>query len=217
MKKLLLLSSGLGALKDFVGGSPSDIKMLFISTAGNPYDDVWWIDKDREVLEDMGFVITEADLIKTDAPKLEKLVKDSDIVYVAGGNTFYLLHHIRTSGFDNIIQEYVNNGGLYAGASAGALVAGVDIGPISSMDEPEAAPDLISTEGLGFVDIIPVPHYDMKDRTEPIDAIRKEYGSSYEIVLMTDDQAVLVEGNNWKLVESKRNGLEMKWCKENGL
>jgi len=184
MKKLLLLSSGLGALKDFVGGSPSDIKMLFISTAGNPYDDVWWIDKDREVLEDMGFVITEADLIKTDAPKLEKLVKDSDIVYVAGGNTFYLLHHIRTSGFDNIIQEYVNNGGLYAGASAGALVAGVDIGPISSMDEPEAAPDLISTEGLGFVDIIPVPHYDMKDRTEPIDAIRKEYGSSYEIVLI---------------------------------
>jgi dipeptidase E len=212
MKKLFLASSGLSALEDFVEKSPANMKMLFIPTAGNPYDDKWWIDKDREVLAEMGFDTTEVELEDGNETSLRELVDDSDIVYVAGGNTFYLLQYIRLSGFDKILEEYLDQGGLYAGASAGALVAGVDIEPIASLDEPEKAPELESTEGLKYVDIIPVPHYDMKGRTEPIEKIYQEYGSQYEMVLMTDDQAIVVEGDKWKLIDSVRNVTEAKWC-----
>ncbi len=217
MKRLFLASSGLEAIKTFVGSEPSTVKLLFIPTAGNLDENIWWIDKDRDVLSKMGFIITELDIEKVSMQEMEDKLKDSNIVYIAGGNTFHLLKTLRQSGFDKLLTDYVNNGGLYAGASAGALVAGVDIEPVSSIDEPEKVEGLESTVGLGFVDIVPIPHYDMKDRTKTIDAIKEKYGNKHEIVLLTDDQAVLVEGNNWKIVDSSRSPLEHEWFKRNHL
>ena len=214
MKRLFLPSSGLGYIKEFIKGKPSEFRMLFIPTAGNLDSDIWWIDKDREVLHKMGFQITELDIESAPKQQLKLALKNTDIVYVAGGNTFYLLKQMRTSGFDKLLTEYVNNGGMYVGASAGALIAGVDISPIASVDEPEKVKDLVSTVGLGFINIVPIPHYDMSDRTKAIDRIVAEYGNKYEIVTLTDDQAIVVEGDKWSIVDSKRNKLELDWCKK---
>jgi dipeptidase E len=215
MQKLLLASSGLETIKDFVGSDPTNVNLLFIPTAGNLDEDVWWIDKDRDVLAKMGFKITELDIEKATDKEMENHLSDCDIVYVAGGNTFHLLKVLRQSGFDVLLTDFVNKGGLYAGASAGALVAGVDIGSIASIDEPEKVKGLESTKGLGFVDFVPIPHYDMKDRTKSIDKIKEEYGKDYELVLLTDDQAILVEGNDWKIVDSPRSPLEHEWFNRN--
>jgi dipeptidase E len=210
MKRLFLASSGLAYMKTFVGGEPSRFNLLFVPTAGNLDKDVWWIDKDRAVLRDMGFRVTELDIEGTSHDELRRRLAQTDIVYIAGGNTFHLLKCVRDSGFDTLLTEFVNGGGLYAGASAGALIAGLDIEPVASMDEP--VPGLKSTAGLGFVDIVPIPHYDMHDRTDAIDAIKRQYADRYEIVLLTDDQAIVVEGNEWRKVVSKRNKLELKWA-----
>lgn len=215
MKKLLLASSGLEYIKTFVNNDPAKLKMLFIATAGNLDSDAWWIDKDREVLSKMGFNITEMDISKSPRGKLEKALQNTDIVYVAGGNTFYLLKQIRDSGFDDLLTRYVENGVLYAGASAGALIAGLDIEPVSAIDEPEKVSNLASTKGLGWVNIVPVPHYDMFSRTKAIDKINKKYASEFELVLLTDDEAIVVEGDSWKVVASKRNSLEQKWFEDN--
>lgn len=211
MKRLLLASSGLGYLKDFVKDDPSDVSMLFIPTASNLDREVWWIDKDREVLSKMGFPITELDIETASISEQRERLDSADIVYVAGGNTFHLLNQLRKSGFDELLTEFVNKGGMYAGASAGALVAGADIGPIRSIDEPEKVKDLTSTKGLGFVNIVPVPHYDMTGRTKPIDEIKRRYGDKNELVLLTDDQAIVVEGDSWEVVESPRSRLEHSW------
>lgn len=217
MKRLFLASSGLQYIKEFVSRDPFDLKMTFIPTAGNLDDDIWWIDKDRDVLSSMGFQITELDIESATQEEMSQSLKESDIVYVAGGNTFHLLKILRKSGFDDLLTEYVNGGGLYAGASAGALVAGVDIGPISSVDEPEKVDYLQSTKALGFIDIVPIPHYDMKDRTGLIDKIKKKYGNQYELVVLTDDQAIVAEGANWKVVDSVRSPLEREWFSRNNI
>ncbi len=214
MKRLLLASSGLEYIKTFAGKDPTLVKMLFIPTAGNLDDEVWWIDKDRDVLGKMGFQITELDIEHSSKAEMQKALSDTDIIYVAGGNTFFLLKQVRETGFDNMLTEYVNDGGLYAGASAGALIAGTDIGAISSLDEPEKVQGLKSTEGLGWVNVIPIPHYDMKARTQPIDEIKAKYGKDNEMVLLTDDQALLVKDNNWKVVDSPRSELEHEWFKK---
>ena len=215
MKKLFLASSGLEYIKQFIGTEPAKCRMLFIPTAGNLDDDVWWIDKDRDVLSKMGFQITELDIEHATPDEMRKHLKDSDIVYIAGGNTFHLLKQLRDSGFDNLLSAYINNGGLYAGASAGALVMGADIEPVASIGEPEKVRGLNSTEGLGFVNIVPIPHYDMKARTQAIDEIKKKYSDKYEIVLLTDDQAILVEDDKWSVVDSPRNPLEHEWFRRN--
>lgn len=211
MKKLFLASSGLEYIKKFVGDNPSELNMLFIPTAGNLDDEVWWIDKDRDVLSRMGFKITELDIAKASIDAMQKALSSADIVYIAGGNTFYLLKQLRDSGFDKLLTNYVNKGGLYAGASAGALVAGVDIEPVLTIDEPEKVKGLKSTKGLGLVNIIPIPHYDMDSRAKAIDDIKKKYSDRFELVLLTDDEAIYVEGAKWKLVSSERSALEYEW------
>lgn len=213
MNKLLLASSGLEYIKKFVGKNPTTVKMTFIPTAGNLDDDVWWIDKDRDVLGKMGFQITELDLDKASSDEMQQQLESSDIVYVAGGNTFYLLKRIRETGFDTMLEEFVSNGGLYAGASAGALIAGPDIGAVSTIDEPEKVQGTKSTKGLGWIDVVPIPHYDMKARTKSIDEITAKY-KDHETTLLTDDQAIVVDGNDWKVVDSPRSELEHEWFKK---
>ncbi len=215
MKKLFLASSGLEYVKTFVNKDPAQLKMLFITTAGNLDEDVWWIDKDRDVLAKMGFQITELDIAKKSKAKLEAALQNIDIVYIAGGNTFYLLKQLRETGFDEILTHYIESGGMYAGASAGSLIAGLDIEPVSTIDEPEKVQGLKSTKGLGWVSIVPIPHYDMSARTKAIDDIKSRYSKRFEIVLLTDDEAIVVEGNDWKVVSSKRSALEHEWFNKN--
>jgi dipeptidase E len=215
MKRLFLASSGLDYIKKFVGREPSKIRMLFVPTAGNLDNDIWWIDKDRDVLGKMGFQITELDIANSNIDEMKAQLDVADIVYIAGGNTFYLLKQLKDSGFDKLLTGYVADGGLYAGASAGALVAGVDIEPVSTIDEPEKVNGLKSTKGLGFVNIVPIPHCDMTTRSEPIEAIKAKYADRFELVLLTDDDALVVDGNTWKMVRSERSALEHEWFDKN--
>ncbi|QQS19477.1 Type 1 glutamine amidotransferase-like domain-containing protein [Candidatus Saccharibacteria bacterium] len=213
--RLFLASSGLEYIKTFVGKHPEETKLLFIPTAGNLDDDVWWINKDLDVLTKMGFQITELDIEQSSKENTQEALGNTDIVYVAGGNTFHLLKQLRETGFDKMLDNFVNNGGLYAGASAGALIAGPDIGAISSIDEPEKVTGLKSTEGLRWVNVVPIPHYDMKARTKTIDEIKEKYSQDNEMVLLTDDQALLVEDGNWKVVDSPRSAIEHEWFAKN--
>ncbi|MBC7546178.1 Type 1 glutamine amidotransferase-like domain-containing protein [Candidatus Saccharibacteria bacterium] len=214
MKRLFLASSGLSALPQYIGEDPETLSLLFIPTAGNLDDDTWWIQKDREVLHAMGFNIYDLDIAQTPLADMNEQLMTSDIVYIAGGNSFYLLQQLQKTGFGKLLQDYVNNGGFYAGASAGALVAGGDIGPAATLDEPDKVFNLKSTLGLHFVDIIPMPHYNGNPLSE-IGLIKATHVGVFDMVLMTDDQAIIVDGNNWELIDSPRSTVELEWIASN--
>ena len=55
-----------------------------------------------------------------------KFDKHIDIIYVKGGNATQLLHYLRMYNQFDKIKEMVQGGVLYAGLSAGALIAGSD-------------------------------------------------------------------------------------------
>ena len=211
MSNILLISSGLEAIKDFVGRPPETLRMVFIPTAGNPDKDVWWIDKDRDVLTRMGFRYTELDIANTPTEQLTEILDEVDLVYVAGGYTYYLLEQMRNTGFDAVLAKFMERGGLYVGASAGALIAGPDIEPCARLDDPEYGPSLTSTKGLGLVDIVPMPHYDMSERNSVIDDIIEQYNGEYTIIPITDDEAIVSNGTKWHKVASNRNELERAW------
>lgn len=211
---MFLASSGLEYIKTFAGKDPRRVRVLFIPTAGNVNKDVWWIDKDRDVLGKMGFRITELDIAGKPPQKLEAALQNTDMVYVAGGNTFYLLQQLRDTGFDKLLTQYVEAGVLYAGASAGSLVAGLDIEPVATIDEPEKVQGLTSTKGLGWIQVVPIPHYDTA-RAKTIGDITKKYQDTFAIVPLTDDEAIVAEGDAWRIVESKRSALEHQWFDDN--
>ncbi|MCB0415656.1 MAG: Type 1 glutamine amidotransferase-like domain-containing protein [Bdellovibrionales bacterium] len=53
--------------------------------------------------------------------ELEEALR-SDIIYLAGGNTFYFLKHLRKSGMLPLLRAFVESGGILAGLSAGGLI-----------------------------------------------------------------------------------------------
>lgn len=48
-------------------------------------------------------------------------------VYIGGGNTYKLLYLMKKNGFLSVLNRYIRNGGIVYGASAGAVLIGVDI------------------------------------------------------------------------------------------
>ena len=82
----------------------------------------------------------------------------ADCVYVASGETFRLLHALKSTGADQLLVDAVRAGKLYAGSSAGAMVAGPSIEPATVMDNLSIAPDLGDYTGLHLTEFVVVPH-----------------------------------------------------------
>ena len=88
-----------------------------------------------------------------------------DVVFVIGGNTFDLLHHVQTRAAADIARAHVRAGGIYYGGSAGAVLAGADIAVAGFADPNDAG--VSDTGGLRLVgDAIVRPHYTSDDRDE---------------------------------------------------
>ena len=58
------------------------------------------------------------------SPSKEEIKRafQSDIIYLAGGNTFYFLKHLQTAGLMRPLLNFVKKGGVLAGLSAGGLI-----------------------------------------------------------------------------------------------
>ncbi|HEY4963625.1 MAG TPA: Type 1 glutamine amidotransferase-like domain-containing protein [Candidatus Saccharimonadales bacterium] len=204
MSQILLLSFGLGALVEFVKEDPEKTRLVFIPTAGKTYKDPWWVDRDRNTLKQLGFKFSEFDIADKTAAELSKALTNIDVVFVAGGNTFYLLDMMQRCGFEQRIKTLLDQSVQYVGGSAGAIVAGPDIEPIRSLDDPQDAPNLKTTKGLGLVDFVVIPHVNMNMREDKIDKVKKEFSSSFNLIPLTDEQAIVVDKfKNFKIVESK--------------
>ncbi len=88
---------------------------------------------------------------------------ESDVVYLAGGNTFYFLAHLRRSGLLDVLRRFAARGGVVAGLSAGAHLMTPHIAlagyPPFDCDENEIG---LSTRELGALDVVGFeffPHY----------------------------------------------------------
>lgn len=104
-------------------------------------------------------ILEVSDLVDADE-SVRSLLDDVAAVYIEQGNTYYVTYQVRRSGLDETILDLVSRGGLYAGASAGAILAGASIRTCEwkNWDDPGHGTswDLRSTkdglDGLGIMD-----------------------------------------------------------------
>ena len=90
---------------------------LFIGYADEEKD--FYSESTVAFLEDLGFNVFCLD-------ENYRFDNEIDMIYVKGGNTTQLLHYLKKYNQFEKIRELVKNGVLYAGASAGAIIAGSD-------------------------------------------------------------------------------------------
>lgn len=139
-----------------------------------------------------GFATSVVDLRDYDDPEpLKEALASYDLIWVAGGNCFILRSEMRLSGFESIIRDLLESGMVYAGESAGAVVAGTSLEGTEVADEPDLADEYI-TEGLGLIDKIIAPHADSPDFVEYINHVKKRYGDDPRVVYLGDNQALTV-------------------------
>ncbi len=72
-----------------------------------------------------------------------------DIIYMIGGNTFYLLKELKEKNLVEKIIQAINNGVIYIGSSAGSIILGKTIETALPYDENWV--NLIDFKGLNIV------------------------------------------------------------------
>lgn len=82
-----------------------------------------------------------------------------DVVAIPGGNAFLLLHELRSSGLMDTLRDHIDAGGSVYGGSAGAVLAGRDIGIAAIADTNDTK--LESFRALDYLNGLDVlPHYE---------------------------------------------------------
>ncbi len=149
-----------------------------------------------------GFAVTPLDL-DTDSPQdIETKVSHAQMIVGAGGNTYYLLYHMRRSGFDSLLRRYLERGGIYVGSSAGSCVCTPDIAYIGDQDDPQLAPNLTDTRGLDLVDFTLYPHCieDYAQDAYTPSYLRSALTREHPKIFLRDHQAVLVRDAWYRIV-----------------
>lgn len=89
---------------------------------------------------------------------------DKDIVFVNGGNTFYLLDWVRKSGFNKVLDSFLKKGGLYVGVSAGSYLACPTIEQATWKRADRNRWGVTDFKALNYVPFLIVAHFEEKYR-----------------------------------------------------
>ena len=198
--KLFLSSFRIPNLEEFVrfvGKPASKIKFALILNSKDSRTLEYRNDKREELFSyfgNFGFEVSEIDLREySDAETLENKLKEFDVVWFNGGNTYVLRSSIRKSGGDIAIPNALEAGVVYGGDSAGSIIVGPTLKHYSGADDPSAAENIIY-EGLGLVEFSILPHWGSGEHGEILLKIESELQrDGFVTKRLTDEEYLCVE------------------------
>ncbi len=202
MKKLLLTSAGFENPKigtkflEIIGKPASEIKIIFIPTAAVTEGEKYYVGKCKKELLEVGIDEENIKVLDLDHQISYSEVAGFDVIYVCGGNTFYLLNMVRKTGFDKVIKQFLEKGKVYMGVSAGSILMGPNIEIAKLGDKNECG--VTNFTGLGYIDSSISPHYN-DDEHKKVEDFKKK--ANYPILPLTDNQALLILDKKTEIIE----------------
>lgn len=203
MKTILLTSSGTKFLVDeilkILPKPPTELKLANVITASKPEKNQAYVADQLKKLEDMGFQVRDLDIEGQDEESLRNFLADTNVIFVQGGNTFYLLKATKESSFDKVVKEAIEREVVYIGVSAGSMICGptIETAGWKGMDN-----NIVGLKDLTALNLVPFNlfvHY-TPDQAE---VIRHSHPSSkYPMTILSDEQAVLVQDGKTKFIGS---------------
>lgn len=127
----------------------------------------------------------------------EEQIRDSDILYVGGGNTRIMLAVWKLYGVDRLVREAWEKGTVLAGLSAGAICWFEE--GVTDSDGPLGVMDC-----LGFLPGSCVPHYDGEAQRRPTFHCLLEDGNIRPGLALDDGAAARFSGNQRTEVVTSR-------------
>lgn len=203
MKRMLLVSmlQNVTPIIKTVEPNLKNKTITYIPTASRVEKLGFLIRMEKWTLKSLGLIVDELEISTSSYETIKTKLQRNDFIYVTGGNTFYLLQELKRTGADKVIVQEINKGKFYMGESAGAIVTAPDIGYSAEMDRKEKAPGLTEYTGLHAVDFYVVPHYKNREMGEAARKIIAAYTDTLDLKIINDNQAIYVEGNEFKILD----------------
>ncbi len=204
MNTLLLTSGGIRfsfVAEEFLKLLPKpleQIRVAHIMTASKKAKHRSYLEQERLAFKHLALQYEDIDIEGMNESDLISKLSRFDVIYVQGGDPFYLLKHIKLSGFDKVIKELLNDGKIYVGASAGSIVACPTLESALWKKPQRDRHGLRDDEpALNLVNFQVVVHYDDKHKDVIDMGIRK---SKFPVKVLTNNQALLVQDGMVTLV-----------------
>lgn len=177
-------------------------KLLFIGTASSHSYDYYLVIK--KIYENLGCTVSNLDLLadNINMTDVKKSILNTDIIYVGGGNTRFMLEKWRELGIDKLLIQAYNKGIVCSGLSA------------ESYCWFKYNYDLI--EGMGIINAINCVHYDQKDneaKEKFYDVIKDK---NMEGIALDNCVAIEFIDGKIKIIKSNPNRNAYKVIYENG-
>lgn len=192
--KLFLVSSFADVshlLPQFANEPFAGKRITFIPTASIHEEVTHYVDEGKQALLNLGLKIDVLEVSTATHEEIVAKITENDYLYISGGNTFFLLQELKRTGADLLMKQQIEQGKLYIGESAGAMIMAPNIGYASMMDQRTSQGN---DDALNIVDFYPLPHYKSEPFEELVDEIINQYSSKIKLCPMTNKQAIGVEG-----------------------
>ena len=205
-QRLYLTSAAINVLDDLVPLLPAQERGstdCYIVTAGNLDDKPHWIDDEIIAISNAGREIKRIDLAALSRQTLEAAFDGCAVIWVGGGNTFYLLQEVRRSGFDELVARKTAMGTPYVGTSAGSIILAPNIESVRFADDPAQEPNLASFDGLGLFPLVTFAHFDNPDFKDVYRQILAHaLANDVGFVTLKEKQFIVVHGDSWRIIDA---------------
>ena len=204
LKNIILTSSlyeSIELVKKFLDKNTESKKILFIPTAANVEEYKKYMHLTQKAFEDFGYEVENFDVSVFSEEIAKEKLSEAKIVFISGGNTFYLLQELKRKNLITYLKERIENGLLYIGESAGSVIAAPDIEYASVIDDKTVATELDDYAGLNLIDFYIVPHFEEEPFVESSRKTVELYKDKLDLKLINNKEAILVENNNFTILK----------------
>jgi dipeptidase E len=186
-------------------------RMIFLPTAS--LDDRAYTRAVESHFKKLGCLVETLPLWKNPPPftQMKKQILGADLIYVGGGNTLKMIGLWKRLGLLALLHKAAKRGQVLAGTSAGAI-CWFAAGNSDSRKYKNPKAGLIKVTGLGLVDAMACPHYDVEKDRKP-ELKRMTRGFSKVAIALDNCAALEVVGERCRVIAStpKAGGYKVYW------
>lgn len=161
----------------FLGKAPEQTKLYFIPTASDVEENKFYTCASMDDFSAIGINPIWYALKYKTREQITSELSDADVIWVNGGNTFYLLDIARKTGFMEVVEDLVRNKGVrYGGTSAGSILASptIDASAWGGEYADKNVVGLTDLTAFNFVSFVCHVHYEPANEKEFLLANKNE-------------------------------------------
>lgn len=136
----------------------------------------------------------------TNIKELSETIETLDMLWVTGGNVFYIRYLFEKLGLIDILKNALEKGVVYGGDSAGALLVCPTLNYLDKIDDVSQVPQVYYS-GLNIIDFVPLPHWE-DERFQPMLTEIKEKleREGNKVVPYSNSQSIVIEDGSYQIV-----------------